>query len=167
MKISGIEVTPCEEVLVLPRSDESNNLVFHAIAVSINDEFDEKCPKPVAPLIQKKGGSYRDTADKEYLAQVGRRAEQKFALMLIRSLAPSHIEWSEVDLDKPTTWTKWEKELKDAGLSQTECNRVANTVMIANSLDESKIKAAREAFLRGQGALLGKSSGQNIEQPST
>jgi len=166
MKIGGVEVTPCEEVLVLPRS-VGDDIVFHAVPVSINDEFDEKCPAPIAPLIQKKGGSYRDTSDKEYVKEVGRRAEKKFALMTIRSLAPSHIEWQEVDPDKPDTWTKWEKELKDAGLSQTECNRVANTVMIANSLDESKIKAARDAFLRGQGASLGKSSGQNTEQPST
>lgn len=166
MRIGGVEVTPCEEVLVLPRSNAAD-IVFRAVPVAINEDFKRLVPEPVAPLIQKKNEKYRDTTDKEYLDAIGRRANMKFAYMVIRSLEPSNIEWDEVDAEKPSTWLKWDKELKDAGLSETECNRVANTVMVANSLDESKIKAARDAFLRGQGASLGKSSGQNTEQPST
>ena len=89
---------------------------------------------------------------RDYKRAVTVRNELRFAFMIIRSLEPSNIEWGEVDLEKPSTWTKWDDELKKAGLSETDVNRVVGAVMIANSLDEDKIKEAREAFLRGQGA---------------
>ncbi|MHC4301381.1 MAG: hypothetical protein ACYS7Y_29285 [Planctomycetota bacterium] len=126
-------------------------MVFRACAVSINAEFEKKCPSPVPPMIQKKGQNVPDVRDKDYLQAVTQRSAQKFALMAIRSIEESAIEWDEVDLEKPNTWLKWEDELKEAGLSDTEFNRVVGLVMAANSLDESKVEAAREAFLRGQG----------------
>jgi hypothetical protein len=103
-------------------------------------------------MIQKKGGKYQDTDDKEYIKALEIRGERRFSLMVLRSLEPSNIEWEIVKLEDASTWPKWEQELQDAGLSETECNRVVATVMAANSLDEEKIKEAREAFLRGQEA---------------
>ncbi len=80
------------------------------------------------------------------------RGERRFSLMLIRSLEPSNIEWENIKLEDSSSWLNWEEELKEAGLSETECNRVVAAVMAANSLDEDAIKEAREAFLRGQEA---------------
>ena len=150
MKIGGIEVTKCEELLVIPR--EGGDIPFRAKAVEINNEFDNLVPSPVAPMIMAKSGKRPDITDPDYKRAVTVRNELRFAFMIIRSLEPSNIEWGEVDLEKPSTWTKWDDELKKAGLSETEVNRVVGAVMIANSLDEDKIKEAREAFLRGQGA---------------
>lgn len=151
MKIGGVEVTKCEEVLVLYRPD-GNHIPFKAIAVSIGDEFEEKVPKPTAPLIQKKGEKYPDLNDKEYQRQVKHRDDLRFAYLCLKSLEPSNIEWSEVDLNKPGTWLKWTDELQEAGLSEQELNRVVNTIMVANALDENKIEEARKSFLLGQGA---------------
>jgi len=152
MKIGGVEVTSCEEILVLPRPEGTPDIPFTAIAVSINDEFDKLVPEPAPPTVLKKGGkSVPDFNDKDYKETVKRRDSQRFAFMILKSLEPSNIEWSTVDLEKPNTWLKWDKELKEAGLSETEINRVIATVMAANSLDEDKIDAARKNFLLGQG----------------
>jgi len=149
MKIGGVTVTKCEELLVLPRTD--GNLPFRAKAVSINDEFDKLVPLPVAPMLQTKDGKKPDYTDKNYLEASGIRDEQRYAYMVICSLEPSNIEWETVKLKEPNTWLKWSDELTAEGISEIEINRISNLVMAANSLDERKIEAALKDFLRGQG----------------
>ena len=149
MKIGGVVVTPCEELLVLPRPEGA--IPFRAKAVSINDEFDAKVPMPTPPKMQVKGGKFKeDYGDKNYLQAVDLRNSQRFAFMCIKSLEPSEIEWSTVDLNKPATWGNWTKDLMEAGISEVEIGRIINLVMVANSLDEKKIEEARKLFLLGQ-----------------
>ena len=150
MKIGGVEVSPCEEVTVLPRSD-GEDIPFRAKSVSINKEFEALVPVPIAPMVQTKGGNKPDYSDKDFKAAVARRDDQRFAFMCLKSLEPSEIEWVTVDLEKPGTWLGWQDELLAEGFSEVECNRLVNLVMCANSLDESKIEAARKRFLQGQG----------------
>jgi hypothetical protein len=149
MKVGGVEVSPCEELLVLPRSNGSD-IPFRARAVSISKEFNEKVPMPVAPMLQTKDGNKHDFKDPAYKAALQRRDEQRFALMCLRSLEPSNIEWETVDIDDPGTWLNWDVELKAAGISDVEGQRIINLVMAANSLDEKKVEEARQAFLLGQ-----------------
>jgi hypothetical protein len=150
MRVAGIEITTCEELLVLPRPD-GNPIPFRAKAVAVKDEFDRLMPEPVAPVLQKKGGKVSDLQDKDYLAAVSKRDDARFALMCLRSLEPSQIEWEQVKIEEPHTWTLWTDELKEAGLSEVEVNRVVGLVMAANALDEEKISEARKSFLLGQG----------------
>ena len=150
MRISGVEVTSSEALLVLPR--DKGDIPIRAVAVAIADEFDEKCPMPVAPMLQTKDGNKPDHNDKDFKAALSRRADMRFALMIVRSLEPSNIDWDEVNVDMPATWLKWQDEMLAAGLSEIECNRVVGLVLEANALDEAKIKAARDNFLLGQGA---------------
>lgn len=151
MKIGGVQVSSCEELLVLPRSD-SEDIVIRAKAVKINEDFDKLVPMPTAPNLRTKEGSKPDLNDKEYKKAVAQRDKKRFAMLVIRSLEPSEIEWEEVSLESPSTWLKWDEELMKAGLSEMEVNRIIGTVMAANSLDENKIEEARKNFLRGQGA---------------
>ncbi len=65
MRISGVEVTGSEALLVLPR--DKGDIPIRAIAVSINDEFNEKCPPPVAPMLQTKHGNKPGNADKDFM----------------------------------------------------------------------------------------------------
>jgi hypothetical protein len=166
MKIGGVVVSKCEEILVLPRSD-GDDIPFRAKAVAINDEFNKLVPEPVAPMVLKKGGKAPDYTDKDYLLACGHRDAQRFAFMCIKSLEPSDIEWEKVDLKSPGTWTGWDKELTEAGLSEVEVQRVVGLVMVANSLDENKIEQARKDFLLGQGAQPGESSGLQTEPPNS
>jgi hypothetical protein len=149
MKIGGIEIKgPAEEVLVLPRLD-GDDIVIHAIAVSDMDEFEALCPVPKPPGIRTKAGWTPNENDKTYKEQVTQHGEMRFAYMVLKSLEPSEIEWENVDSDNPATWLGWQDELKEAGISTTEVNRIIVCVMQANALDEAKLKEAREVFLRG------------------
>ena len=151
MRIGGVEVKPNEEILVLPRSD-GDDIVIRAKAVKINEEFEKRLPEPTPPNVRTKDGSKPDYKVENYKQALALRDTQRFNFLVIKSLEPSEIEWEEVDMDVPSTWSKWSKELIEAGLSEIEVNRIANAVMAANSLDEEKIEEARKSFLRGQGA---------------
>lgn len=150
MKIGGVEVKPCVEVLVLPRA-ESEDIIIRAKSVSINEDFEKLVPEPVAPNVRTKDGSKPDLKDESYRQQVKARENKRFAYMVLRSLEDSNIEWEKTDIDRHETWDGWDKELQEAGLSEVETNRIIGAVMVANSLDESKLVEARAAFLQGQG----------------
>ncbi len=149
MRIGGVEVKgPAEEVVVIHRLD-GENLVIRAKAVMDMDAFDAICPEPKPPGIRTKDGWGANLKDKSYQQRQEKHGELRFAYMVLQSLVPSEIEWENVDLDKPETWENWQTELKAAGISQTELNRITVCVMQANALDEAKLKEAREVFLRG------------------
>jgi hypothetical protein len=152
MKIDGRQVKPNVEILVLPRLE--GDVVIRAKAVTINEDFEKLVPEVVPPGVRTKEGFKKDYKDETYLQMVAKREEKRFAYMVLRSLEPSKIEWDTVDLDKPETWTGWKKEMEDeemGGFAEVETNRIVMTCMAANSLDEAKIKAARDHFLLGQG----------------
>jgi len=166
MKIGGQEVKgPAEEVLVLPRSN--GDVVFRAKAVLDMEPFHAACPPPKAPGMRTKDGFRPNTDSPAYREQNLRHSELRFAYIAINSLEPSEIEWQTIDEDNPQTWLNWEKELREAGFSGVEIQRITVLIMQANALDEGKLKAAREAFLLGQAAQLELSSGLSTEQPST
>ena len=149
MKIGGVELTgPAEEVLVLPRL-EGNDIVIRAQAVMDMDAFEVLCPAPKPPGIRTKDGWKPNDKDESYKQRVTKHGELRFAYMVLQSLKPSEIEWEKTNIDDPSTWSNWDDELKQAGISGTEVNRIIVCVMQANALDETKLKEAREVFLRG------------------
>ncbi len=150
MKIGGVEVKPNEEILVLPRL--GGDIIIRAHAVRDMDLFHTLCPLPSAPGVRTKDGFKPNVEDKNYLQLLEIYSAQRMAYIVIKSLEPSYIEWETIKLEDPTTWQLWSEELTKAGLSEVECQRVVQCVLQANSLDEGKLKEAREVFLRGQGA---------------
>ena len=164
MKVGGQEVTPCQEVLVLPRID--GDLVFIAQAVTDMEPFKKMVPEPKPPAVLKKGGFVADEESEEYQEMLKKFSELRFAYTCIKSLEPSEIEWERVQMDKPSTWPLWSEDLKDGGLSDNERNRVLVCILRANALDEGKLEKARADFLRGREANA-KSSGPRIARPST
>jgi len=151
MKIGGVEVQTSEEILVLPRS-LGEDIIIRAKPVKINEEFEKRIPEPTPPNVRTKSGSEPDYSDENYKKALKIRNEQRLNFLIIKSLEPSEIEWEEVNIDTPGTWSKWSKELIEAGISEIELNRITDAVMSANSLDEEKIEEARKSFLHGQGA---------------
>lgn len=169
MKIGGVEVNaPAQEVVVLTRA--SGNIPITCQAVLDMTPFNVLCPEPKAPAMLVKGGFQKNTNDPGYIAKARQHGDLRFAYIAIKSLEPSEIEWKNVSLDDPSTWLDWEKELRDdAKLSSVEINRIVLCIMQANSLDERKLKEAREVFLRGLAveAKMQSISGPQDEQPST
>jgi len=166
MRIGGKEVSgPNEEVLVLPRL--TGDIVIKTRAVTDMEPFEKLVPEPKAPGKLTKDGWIPQSNDKTYLQKVARYNEQRFAYIVVNSLVPSEIEWETVQLDNPKTWTDWDKELRGAGFSDVEVNRVIVCVMQANALDEAKLKEARELFLRGMAEESVESSGRPTELETT
>lgn len=162
MRIGGVEVKgPNKEILVLPRMDE--DIVIRAQAVTNMDEFEALVPEPKPPGVRTKDGWRPNKKDETYQQQVLHRGEQRFAYIVVKSLEPSEIEWEAVKMDDPGSWITWEDELRKAGLAEIELNRITLCVMQANSLDDSKLEAAREVFLHGQEEEEDASSGPNTE----
>ena len=150
MKIGGLDpaTLPVEEVLVLPRGDQQ--IVFRATGLKDMETFKKVCPEPEPPKKLVKGGTIvADTEDKGYQDALADYHKRRIAYIVVHSLRPSEIEWDTVQLDNPSTWSNWEADLKNAGLSEIECSRVLGLVLEANCLDEAKLRKARELFLRG------------------
>lgn len=166
MKIGGVELTgPNMELLVIPRPD--GDIVFKAQTVKNFKEFEALVAIPQAPGVRTKDGFKRDTKDKNFLADNKRYEDLKFAYMVIKSLEPSEIEWERTKIDQPSTWLGWAEELQDAGLSEVETNKIVVTVLVANSLDERKMQAARDAFLLGLEEEESDTSGPQTEPETT
>ena len=169
MKIAGVDPSTLsnEHILVLPRDDGKSQIVFRACGVPDWDEFDKLCPEPQPPGKLTKDGFVPDDQESGYLAILANYHKQRLAWLIVKSLEPSDIEWDTVKLDNPSTWNRWESDLKKAGFSQTECGRVRNLVFKANSLSEEYLEEAREVFLRGQRERSSESSGPTIEPKNT
>jgi hypothetical protein len=150
MKIGSVEISRCEQILVLPRVGEGKDIVFRAKSVESMKEFEELCPEPEAPGIRTKDGFKPDLEDKSYQQLVSLHGDKRLAFILIKSLEPSNVEWDTVTIEDPTTWGKWQEEFTNAGLSAIEVNRIVACVMEANALDEDKLKEARADFLLGE-----------------
>jgi len=166
MKIGGVAVTkPSEKILVIERED--GPLVFRALALPSMDEFEQLVPMPKPPGKLTKDGFIPDANDPTYQTILGQHALKRLGYMVIRTLDNSKIEWGTVDPSNPKTWTNWEGDLKAAGFTQVERNRILELVIDVNTLDEEKIKAARDSFLRGQAAQKADTSGPQAEPENT
>ncbi len=148
MKVNGKVVTTKshEEVLVLPRGDDV--IAIRAKAIPDYEEFEKVCPVPEPPGRLTKDGFVPNLNDTTYKGQAERHSLQRVGWMVINSL--QDIEWDKVDADNPKTWTEWENDMKGAGFSSVERNLILGLVLEVNALDERKLKAARESFIRGQ-----------------
>lgn len=152
MRIGGIEVNgPPEGLLVLERP--TYMIPIKTQAVMSLDEFERKCVEPKPPVKTTKSGDVLNFLDKGYISQKVNHARQKSAWIVIKTLEPSKIEWPSVDMEKPNTWVKYQDDLRNAGFSVFEINRIIALVEETNCLDESKLKWAREVFLQGQQQL--------------
>jgi hypothetical protein len=150
MKIAGIDPTtlPSEVLLVLPRGD--TEIVFRAQPVRDMETFESLCPRPTPPGKMTRDGFVSLEHDPTYQQVLAGWASQRLGYMVMKSLEPSQIEWDTVKESDPRSWRHWSKDLRNGGLSDTECHRVLNLVLEANCLDEAKLKKAREVFLAGQ-----------------
>jgi hypothetical protein len=167
MKIAGVDpktLSP-EYTLVLPRGEDF--IVFKARGIIDFDEFHKYVPEPVPPKKVTRDGVVADVANPNYQKDMDAYARRRLAYMVVKSLEPSEIEWDKVDPNDPGTWANWEDDLKAAQFNQVEIGRITGLVLEANCLDETKLKQAREVFLRGPQPVSLDSNGQSTEQGST
>lgn len=167
MKLNGKRPGAHIEPIILPRPDEP--LVFLARAIDSFDEFDKICPAPEPPqkiLPGKKVST--NFEDPNYKKAVIRHSQFRLAYMVVKGLLETPgFEWETVKLDDHSTWLNYDTELKEAGLSGVEINRIVHGVSIANCLSEAAIEEARNDFLAGRLQEQSVSCSQHGEQEST
>lgn len=155
MKLNGKKILgPNREIIPIPRGN-GEDLVFVAEAVLDHSHFDKLCPVPKPKLKKIGGDDIPDLNDKGYLKNIQRYSEQKTAWLVLTSLrATEGLEWEQVDLNDPSTWLLFRKELHDSGFTDLEINMLVNGALTAQGLNEAKIEAAREHFLQEEQARL-------------
>lgn len=152
MKLQGKKAGLNQDVIVFPR--EHGDFVFRAQAVQDWDEFDAKCPAPIAPEYKTPDGTaIRRTDSPEYLAECEKHDVKKSAYLFLKSIEITEgLEWEKVDREKPSTWKHWREELTEFGLSIREVMLLESLVMEVNALSHGKLEAARKNFFRAQQA---------------
>lgn len=151
MKVNGVEATKSFTVpLVLPRG-EKPPLVFYAEPLPNLDEFEKLCPIPTAGQTYTPKGIVLNTQAPEFVAAMQQYQKKRWAYTIIRSLAPSKIEWEKVNPHNHETWLLVEDELRQA-VSHFEYGLIVGIVEEANALDPAKLKAARDDFFRTEAA---------------
>jgi len=149
MKIGGVTVTPpAIDFIILERPDTP--LVIQAQALDSYDEFNALCPPPEPPTKLTKEGRVTDSDEPGYLSLIQNWMEQRAAYMVVKCLAPSQIEWDTVRLSSSKTWKNYEQDLRKAGVTAIEFNRIQQLILDINSLNEEKLTQAREVFRRGR-----------------
>jgi hypothetical protein len=166
MKIGGRPVKGLHECLLVLRDGE-DAIAIRARAIPSFDEFNAMCPEPKPPQVFGKNGYEPDLKDANYRQVKAIYDERMMSYIHIKSLEASEIEWDKVDINNPGTWAGWRQDMLDGGLSPMEVNRISGIVLEANSLDDAKIAAAREVFLKGQRQPGSESSSPSAAQAST
>jgi hypothetical protein len=153
MKIAGRKIEgPNVITLVLPRED-GQDIVIKAQAVLDMDDFDNNYPAPLPPTIVygKSGEIKKDVDDPAYKKKLESHNTKRFSYMILKSLeATPELEWETVNMADPETWGNYESELKEAGFSNAERNRISMAVFDANALNETKLKEALARFIKSQ-----------------
>lgn len=158
MKIKGKKIEgPNIEIIPIPRA-MGDDIIFKAQAVLDMGPFEKMCPTPVPPMKRLgSGDTIPNLQDEAYLKSLTNLATKRLAWIVLTSLqATEGLEWETVDLSDHTTWELFREEMRKSGFSDIEINRVVAGCISANALNDDKIEAARERFLRtAQEALEG------------
>lgn len=178
MKTRGRKLEgPASILLVFPRGEGREPVKLEVIAVLDRSDFEKLLPETLPPVKVKRGGEKElDFNDKNYKLAAASRSEMYTLWLGIKSLYspseveggdPEPVEWEIVDVNDPSTWSKYEDELIQSGFSDMERRRIAAAVWEVNTLSESTMKEARDSFLvsRQEQALL--SSSQKVAPEDT
>jgi hypothetical protein len=155
MKIKGKKIIgPNKEVIAIPRGN-GDDIILVAEAVLDHSPFDKLCPVPKPRIKKIDGQDIPDLSDKSYNDKIQKYSEKKTTWLILTSLkATPELEWEQVDLNDPSTWLLFRKELRESGFSDMEVNRIINGALSAQGLNEAKIEAARDRFLAKEKARL-------------
>lgn len=167
MKLFGKDPSAdCVDYVVVPRND--GDIVFTVKPVYDFSEFDNLCPLPKAGTVHERGkGQRADTDNPRFKEKIAYYSMRKFAWIILESLRDTEgLQWETVQPDDPDTWMNYQKELVDAKFTDKEIAKIIETVLQVNSLDEAKLKEARDRFLAGR-TTQQESSSQKEEQETT
>lgn len=147
MKYKGKTVTPpAPKKIAFPRAD--GPIVFTCGPVLDYTEFDNICPMPKPPVIQRIGKEpINDTKDKRFIAAVDTYALRKTQWMVLQSLnATEDLEWETVDMLDPETWNNYNDELA-AVFTEREIEDLLSAVFEVNAPTPEARQQAIDSFM--------------------
>lgn len=159
---------PKKKELYLPR--DTGVIVFHFLAVNDDSDFQALVKRPGVPRVWKVGeGNVDNPADPNYIKKRDDYAEKKGNWYFLTSIAPSNITWETIDMANPETWGNWQNELKAAGFSESERDRIYSSFLECNMVTDSMLIEARNRFFSEQQAkeMLANVTSLLTEQDST
>lgn len=136
------------EFVVIPRS--SGDITFYFKPVLDDQVFEELVKQPKPPL--KMDGETKTMLydDPDYLKAFTDFYQKRKAWMFLMSIsATKDLTWDGVDMGDPSTWCKYEDELKSAGFTIVERNLIEQGYEKVNCLNQDHLDAARNRFLAG------------------
>ena len=149
MKIQGKKIEGANEVIIVIPRGSNSDIVLKAQAVLDMEPFDVMCPPPEPVKRTLPGGKeVKNFKDASYLKSLDNHSVKRLNWIVLTSLeATAGLEWDKINLSDPTTWNNFEEEMKEAGFSNVEVNRIVAACIEVNALNEEKIQEARERFL--------------------
>jgi len=169
MKIAGLNQIPKNEKVV-PISRIDRVYYFLTYAVEDSELFDTLVPRPQPTRFGGEVGKPKEAIhDKTFMAKQQDYYNKFSDYLVISSLKAcafdqtetdpetgevtttrlrTPIVWDKVKIDAPETWSEWEKELKEFGLTPPEVNRIRSSCAEANSLTNEMVEEAMADFLR-------------------
>lgn len=170
MQLNGQKVKNDNRVLVvIPRTSGDLGFYFQPV-LETEEEYLEKYSLPKAPMIREpRKPPYPDYNDSGYKEAVLEHQRRRLAYNFLVSIsATPTLMWDTVDLEKPETWVNWQKEMTEAGFTQSEQNLLFEGYMKANTLSDEYVAKATQNFLLLQAAMeQANSSSQNTDDTNT
>jgi len=152
MRFNGQQVLPPpEHNVVIPRPD--GDFVFKMRVVTDFEAFDAVYPIPEPPFIQTPGQDKPSPmlTHPKYIEAVEKRGRARLDWLILQSLsATPELAWDNVKMDDPSTFHLYGEELKSAGFTAPQVNRIIAGVFEVNGMDQDKIEQAQKRFLAGQ-----------------
>lgn len=158
MKYKGRQIqAPNGEIVAFPRelpNGEREDLIFVVKAVLDFTEFEAICPEPEPPVQVMANGEKKVNFEfPDYVKEVNNWYQNKLNWMHLKAISgpdSSDLSWDTVSASDPETWKNFREELRvDAFLTPNQIQYLINRAMSVNSVDEARMKEARERFLTG------------------
>lgn len=135
MKLSGIKVD-AKYIKEITFYRDETEFVFKLEAVSDYRDFEKDHPQPEPPVITKSGNiTYKNVKDPDYIEIQKEWDEWRIHWLVLNTI--KEIEWDTVTSD-PSTFENWTNDLKEAGFSIFEVQRLQSEILIVNGLMEPK-----------------------------
>lgn len=168
MRIDGKKIERNEpETIVIPRTE--GDIVLEAKPVLDYEDFLNLCPPPKPPEKVLPGGRrVSDVEDPDYNLELQEWSANKVFWTVLESLrATPNLEWDTIEYGNYETWKNLPEELKEAGFSTIEQNKIFQHVFAVSGLSEKRIEEATQSFLAAREATLDIESSPSTEQQDT
>lgn len=170
MKIHGKKPGVFTDVVAFPLGEGGHNVVvFKLVPPDDLNDYEKQWPAPKPPMKTEPGKKpvpYLE--DKNYKIEMSQWIGRKYDWIYVTTLRNTPgLEWEKVKLADIMTYTHWQSELMELGLTVPMWNHLYSRILAVNGLDDAKLAQAREDFLKEEAEARRTQSSQVEDQNVT